>query len=90
MPLRAQTLVVGQIGRHGYEAFFARRGQWAVLIERVLPVVRTWISLPAGIAKMPLLRFSVLTLLGSLPWTFALAFAGRPTGPAVALTEWTR
>jgi membrane protein DedA with SNARE-associated domain len=58
------------------ERFFARRGQVAVLVGRVLPVVRTFISLPAGVAEMPLVSFSALTLLGSLPWTFALAFAG--------------
>lgn len=59
------------------EAFFAKHGDAAVLIGRVLPVVRTFISFPAGIAEMPLLKFSLLTLLGSLPWTFALAFAGK-------------
>ena len=58
------------------ERFFVRRGQVAVLVGRVLPVVRTFISLPAGVAEMPLVSFSALTLLGSLPWTFALAFAG--------------
>lgn len=58
------------------ERFFARHGTPAVLIARVLPVVRTFISLPAGIAEMPVGTFSVLTLVGSLPWTFALALAG--------------
>ena len=58
------------------ERFFQRYGTPAVLISRVLPVVRTFISLPAGIAEMPIGTFSVLTLLGSLPWTFALALAG--------------
>ena len=58
------------------ESFFARRGDMAVLVGRVVPVVRTFISLPAGVAEMPLLRFSVFTLAGSLPWTFALAGAG--------------
>ena len=58
------------------ERFFARRGAPAVLIGRVLPVVRTFISLPAGIAEMPIIPFSLLTLAGSLPWTFALALAG--------------
>ena len=59
------------------EAYFAKRGQLAVLIGRVLPVVRTFISFPAGVAEMPILRFSLLTVLGSLPWTFALAYAGK-------------
>lgn len=58
------------------EAFFARRGDLAVLVGRVLPVVRTFISLPAGVAEMPLVRFSLYTLIGSLPWTFALAAIG--------------
>ena len=59
------------------EAFFARHGESAVFISRILPVVRTFISFPAGIAEMPLIKFSVFTLLGSLPWALALAFAGR-------------
>lgn len=59
------------------EAFFARHGPIAVLVARVLPVVRTFISLPAGIAGMPLAPFAFLTVLGSLPWTFSLAYAGR-------------
>ena len=58
------------------EAFFARRGDLAVLVGRVLPVVRTFISLPAGVAEMPVGRFSVFTLIGSLPWTFALTGVG--------------
>jgi membrane protein DedA with SNARE-associated domain len=58
------------------QAFFARRGDLAVLVGRVLPVVRTFISLPAGVAEMPIGRFAAYTLLGSLPWTFALAGVG--------------
>ena len=58
------------------ERFFQRYGTPAVLISRILPVVRTFISLPAGIAEMPIGTFSVLTLVGSLPWTFAPALAG--------------
>lgn len=65
----------GEIDRA--ERFFARWGQAAVLVGRVLPVIRTFISLPAGIAEMPLTPFALLTLVGSLPWTFALAFAGE-------------
>ncbi|MHB1865354.1 MAG: DedA family protein [Candidatus Saccharimonadales bacterium] len=59
------------------EAFFNKHGDIAVLIGRILPVVRTFISLPAGVAEMPLAKFILFTLLGSLPWTFGLAFAGR-------------
>ena len=58
------------------EAFFARRGDVAVLVGRMLPVVRTFISLPAGVAEMPVGRFSLFTFIGSLPWTFALAAVG--------------
>ena len=59
------------------EAFFARRGPVTVLVARVLPVARTFISLPAGIAGMAVVPFAVLTVVGSLPWNFALAYAGR-------------
>src|SRR5215471_11617925 len=61
-------------------AWFDRHGNKAVLIGRVLPVVRTFISLPAGIAGMPPLRFGVYTTLGCLPWTTALAVAGYAVG----------
>ncbi|HEY2004137.1 MAG TPA: DedA family protein [Candidatus Saccharimonadia bacterium] len=59
------------------EAFFVKHGDAAVFIGRILPVVRTFISFPAGVAEMPILKFSLFTLLGSLPWTFGLAYAGR-------------
>lgn len=59
------------------EVYFAKRGDVAVLIGRVLPVVRTFISFPAGAAEMPIAKFSLFTLLGSLPWTFALAYLGK-------------
>jgi membrane protein DedA with SNARE-associated domain len=58
------------------EDFFNRRGDVAVLVGRVLPVIRSFVSLPAGIAEMPPPRFFFFTFLGSLPWVFALAFAG--------------
>jgi len=61
-------------------AWFDRHGNKAVLIARMLPVVRTFISLPAGIAGMPPLRFGVYTTLGCLPWTTALAVAGYAVG----------
>ena len=59
------------------EAYFRRRGDVAVFISRMLPVFRTFISLPAGIAEMPLVRFSLFTFIGSLPWTLALALIGN-------------
>jgi membrane protein DedA with SNARE-associated domain len=51
-----------------------------VFFTRMLPIIRTFISLPAGVARMPFARFSVLTFLGSLPWVFALAFIGNQVG----------
>ena len=62
------------------EEFFARYGGVAVLLGRLLPVVRTFIALPAGIAKMPQLRFHVYTFVGSWPWCFALAYVGMRLG----------
>ena len=58
------------------ERFFDRRGASAIFVGRMVPVVRTFISLPAGIAEVPVVPFAVLTFLGTLPWTFGLAIAG--------------
>jgi membrane protein DedA with SNARE-associated domain len=60
--------------------FFARWGSAAVFIARLLPVIRTFIALPAGIARMPRLRFHVYTFAGSWPWCFALAYVGMKLG----------
>lgn len=60
--------------------WFDRHGGKAVLIGRVLPVVRTFISLPAGIAGMAPLQFGVYTAIGCIPWTAALAAAGYAVG----------
>jgi membrane protein DedA with SNARE-associated domain len=62
------------------DRWFARYGSWAVLFSRCLPIIRTFISLPAGIARMPFWRFTVLTLIGSVPWVLMLALAGRAVG----------
>jgi membrane protein DedA with SNARE-associated domain len=61
-------------------AWFDRHGGKAVLIGRVLPVIRTFISLPAGIAGMAPVRFGVYTTIGCIPWTAALATAGFAVG----------
>jgi membrane protein DedA with SNARE-associated domain len=61
-------------------AWFDRHGGKAVLFGRLLPVVRTFISLPAGIAQMPALRFGIYTTIGCVPWTTALALAGYAVG----------
>jgi membrane protein DedA with SNARE-associated domain len=62
------------------DRFFARWGSLAVLIARLLPVIRTFIALPAGIARMPRLRFHIYTFIGSWPWCFALAYIGMRLG----------
>jgi membrane protein DedA with SNARE-associated domain len=62
------------------EAWFRDHGEAAVFISRLLPVVRTFISLPAGVARMPFGKFTVYTFLGCLPWSFALAWAGLLLG----------
>jgi membrane protein DedA with SNARE-associated domain len=62
------------------EAWFADHGPAAVFFSRLLPVVRTFISLPAGVAEMPFGRFTIYTFLGCLPWTFALTGAGYALG----------
>jgi membrane protein DedA with SNARE-associated domain len=60
--------------------FFNRFGSLAVLIARMLPIVRTFIALPAGISGMPLVRFHVYTFIGSWPWCFMLAYIGMLLG----------
>ena len=62
------------------ETWFADHGQAAVFFSRLLPVVRTFISLPAGVAEMPLGTFSLYTVAGCVPWTFALAGIGYALG----------
>jgi len=62
------------------DRFFARWGYLAVFIGRLLPVIRTFIALPAGVSRMPRLRFHVYTFLGSWPWCFGLAWLGMKLG----------
>jgi membrane protein DedA with SNARE-associated domain len=71
------------ITRHDLDTadrFFNRYGQAAIFISRLLPIVRTFISLPAGIARMNFARFCLYTFLGSVPWCLALAWIGRILG----------
>ncbi|GAC1433080.1 MAG: DedA family protein [Terriglobales bacterium] len=71
------------VGRHDLDwadRFFARWGYLAVFIARLLPVVRTFIALPAGIARMPRGRFHLYTFLGSWPWCLGLAWLGMKLG----------
>jgi membrane protein DedA with SNARE-associated domain len=83
---------VDLIEKHGHKLFikqhhlqaadrwFERHGDATVFFTRMLPIIRTFISLPAGVARMPFLRFSMLTFLGCLPWVFSLAYIGRHVG----------
>jgi membrane protein DedA with SNARE-associated domain len=66
------------------EVWFERHGHEAVFVSRLLPVVRTFISLPAGVAEMPFGKFTAYTFAGCLPWTFALAGVGYGLG-----SRWT-
>ena len=69
------------------EVWFERYGEPTVFVSRLLPVVRTFISLPAGIAEMPFVRFSLYTFLGCLPWTFALTALGYALGSQWQVVE---
>jgi membrane protein DedA with SNARE-associated domain len=60
--------------------WFARYGSATVFFSRMLPIIRTFISLPAGVAKMPFWRFSLFTVAGSIPWVLALALIGESVG----------
>jgi membrane protein DedA with SNARE-associated domain len=62
------------------DRWFERWGSWAVFFSRMLPIVRTFISLPAGVARMPFWRFSALTLAGCVPWVLMLTFVGKEAG----------
>jgi membrane protein DedA with SNARE-associated domain len=59
------------------ERWFERWGSWAVFFSRMLPIVRTFISLPAGVARMPFWRFTALTFAGSVPWILMLTLVGK-------------
>jgi membrane protein DedA with SNARE-associated domain len=62
------------------DRWFERYGGVTVFFSRMLPVIRTFISLPAGVAKMPFWRFTVLSVLGIVPWVLAWAIVGREVG----------
>ncbi|CAN5149361.1 DedA family protein [soil metagenome] len=64
------------------DAFFLKYGSVAVLIGRLLPVIRTFIAFPAGVARMPLGKFHLYTFVGSWPWCFLLAWVGMKLGTA--------
>lgn len=62
------------------DRFFDRWGMWAVLIARLLPIIRTFISLPAGISRMPFIPFLILSFVGSVPWCYMLTYVGTVLG----------
>jgi membrane protein DedA with SNARE-associated domain len=62
------------------DGWFQRHGSATVFFTRMLPIIRTFISLPAGVARMPLGRFVVFTVAGSIPWVLMLAIIGREVG----------
>src|SRR3954464_14416965 len=62
------------------DRWFQRHGDATVFFTRMLPVIRTFISLPAGVARMPFWRFTVFTVAGCLPWVLLLAFIGKQVG----------
>ncbi|HTA11836.1 MAG TPA: DedA family protein [Solirubrobacteraceae bacterium] len=66
------------------DRWFQRYGELTVLFGRMVPLLRAFVSLPAGIAKMSLTRFTVFSLIGAIPWTLGLALAGHALG-----SDWT-
>jgi membrane protein DedA with SNARE-associated domain len=62
------------------DRWFERYGSAAVFFSRMLPIIRTFISLPAGVARMPFWRFTLLTIAGCIPWIFMLTFVGKQAG----------
>jgi membrane protein DedA with SNARE-associated domain len=84
-----ETVVLSRFGRwlglsKGHlrlaDRFFARFGLWAVFLGRLVPIVRTYISFPAGLSKIGYPMFTIVTLVGAIPWNFALAYAGYLLG----------
>jgi membrane protein DedA with SNARE-associated domain len=67
------------------DRFFQRYGEPTVLFGRMVPLVRAFVSLPAGVARMPIGRFTVFSLIGTIPWVVALAFIGHTVGG-----DWTK
>jgi membrane protein DedA with SNARE-associated domain len=80
-----QYILISQHDLKQADRWFARWGDRAVFISRLLPVVRTFISFPAGVVRVPLVRFTVLSFIGSFIWCAALATAGYAFG-----SEWER
>lgn len=71
------------ITKHDFERaekFFQKRGEIAIFVSRLLPIIRTFISLPAGVAKMNFAKFCIYTILGSFPWCLLFVYLGKKLG----------
>ena len=77
---RGRWLHLGPENLDRAERWFERWGDWAVFLGRVTPVVRSFVSIPAGVARMPLGRFTLLTAIGCVPWCFGIAGVGWALG----------
>jgi membrane protein DedA with SNARE-associated domain len=73
-------LLLGRRDLDRVDHFFAHYGSITVLVGRMLPIIRTFIAFPAGVAKMNQVRFHIYTFVGSWPWCYALAYAGMKLG----------
>jgi membrane protein DedA with SNARE-associated domain len=73
-------VLIGSAELDRADRFFARYGAITVFVGRLLPVVRTFIAFPAGLARMPMLKFQIYSFLGAWPWCFALAYVGFVLG----------
>ncbi len=73
-------VLIGEGEIDAADRFFARFGNMAVLIGRLLPAIRSFIAFPAGVARMPLIPFHIYTFVGSWPWCFGLAWLGMVLG----------
>lgn len=80
-----RVLRIDEKGLEQAEGWFERYGDWVVLFARVVPLVRSVVSVPAGIMRMPLGRFSVFTLVGSAFWNACLIWAGAYSDAVVVL-----
>ena len=78
--LRLRWLHITPARLDSADRWFEKRGDMAVLISRCLPIIRTFISLPAGIARMPFGRFTLLTFIGCIPWVTGLTLIGKAVG----------
>ncbi len=76
-------ILISQADSDRADRWFSKYGSPVAFFSRLLPVVRTYISLPAGVSRMNFGKFMLYTFLGSLPWTFALAYVGYQFGPAL-------